>query len=141
VVDVFEWHRDTRNAALISPPSMRVVEVEGTFPLSEGDEVCLLVRPPGVPVGRRLRIRIAQMRAPRLIVDEMLQGPFRRWRHEHAFRDLGDGRTRVTDNIQYQLPLHLEALLEPLVRNRLEATFAFRHRRTAELLAATRPTR
>ena len=107
---VFEWHRDTRNAALISPPSLRVVEVEGTFPLNEGDEVSLLVRPRGLPAGQRLRIRIAQMRAPRLIVDEMLQGPFRRWHHEHAFRDLGGGRTRITDNIHYELPLHLEAI-------------------------------
>lgn len=138
---VFEWHRDTRNAALISPPSLRVVEVEGTFPLNEGDEVSLLVRPRGLPAGQRLRIRIAQMRAPRLIVDEMLQGPFRRWHHEHAFRDLGGGRTRITDNIHYELPLHLEAIVDPLVRNRLEATFAFRHRRTAELLATTCPTR
>jgi ligand-binding SRPBCC domain-containing protein len=141
VGEVFEWHRDTRNAALISPPSLRVVEVDGTFPLSEGDEVSLLVRPRGLPVSGRLRIWIAQMRAPTLIVDEMVQGPFRRWHHEHAFRDLGGGRTRVTDTIHYALPLHLEAVLEPLVRNRLEATFAFRQRRTAELLAVTRSTR
>lgn len=140
VDEVFEWHRDTRNAALISPPSLRVVEVAGTFPLNQGDEVSLLVRPRGLPVGQRWRILIAQMASPRLIVDEMVRGPFRRWHHEHAFRDLGDGRTRVTDNIRYELPLHLEVVAEPLVRNRLEAAFRFRHRRTAELLAATRPT-
>jgi len=57
-----------------------------------------------------------------------------------GFRDLGDGRTRITDSIRYELPLRLEVVAEPLVRNRLDAAFAFRHRRTAELLARPRST-
>ncbi len=136
IAEVFEWHRDTRNAPGISPPWQRLVAVDGSFPLDEGDEVVLTVRPPGAPFGRRLRIRIAVVRAPVLIVDEMLNGPFRSWRHEHCFRDLGEGRTRVTDHVVYRLPLGAERVLEPAVRRAMASMFAYRAERSRALLEA-----
>ena len=37
-------------------------------------------------------------------MDEMLRGPFPAWRHEHRFAELPDGRTRLTDHVEYRLP-------------------------------------
>jgi uncharacterized protein len=133
---VFEWHRDTRNAALISPPSLRVERVEGSFPLEKGDRVRLVVRPRGSPLRQRWLVRIAEMRAPQLIVDEMEKGPFARWHHEHAFADLGDGRTRVTDTVAYALPLRIDRLAGPIVQRLMARTFTYRHRRSREVLEA-----
>ena len=136
IEQVFEWHRDTRNARDISPSWQRVVAVEGSFPLDEDDEVVLTVRPPFAPVGQRMRIRIAAVRRPVLIVDEMLKGPFASWRHEHCFRDMGGGRTRVTDHVVYRLPLGAERVLEPVVRRAMERMFAYRAERSRALLEA-----
>src|SRR4051812_23940633 len=133
---VFEWHRDTRNAALISPPSLRVERVEGTFPLQEGDRVELVVRPRGSPFRQRWLVRIAEMRAPVLVLDEMEKGPFARWRHEHAFADLSGGRTRVTDTVTFALPLRIDRLAAPIVQRLMARTFAYRHRRSREILEA-----
>ncbi|MDX6532892.1 MAG: hypothetical protein QOF68_636 [Gaiellales bacterium] len=135
--EVFAWHRDTRNAALISPPSIRVASVQGRFPLEKGDEVRLVVSPRGLPVRQRWLIHIEELVEPERIVDRMLEGPFRSWRHEHRFEDLGGERTRVTDDVEYRLP-RLFAWAEPLARWQLARTFAYRHRRSRELLEASR---
>lgn len=131
---VFEWHLDTRNAAAISPPWLRVVSVEGTFPLSEGSEVRLVVRQRHNPLPQRWRVRVAHIRRPTLIVDDALSSPFARWHHQHCFRDLGGGRTRVTDRVDYALPLRLDRLAGRLVRRQLARTFAHRHRASRALL-------
>jgi ligand-binding SRPBCC domain-containing protein len=88
------------------------------------------------PFRQTWRIRIARVVTPTLVVDDMLRGPFRRWLHEHRFEDLGDGTTRLTDHVDYRLPLGpLGALANRLVVARLlERTFRFRQARTAELL-------
>ena len=44
IAEVFAFHLDTRNAARISPRTMPVVGVHGSFPLTEGDEVEIVVR-------------------------------------------------------------------------------------------------
>ena len=59
-------------------------------------------------------------------MDEMLRGPFPAWRHEHRFAELPDGRTRLTDHVEYRLPAGAlgRAANALLVRRLLLATFA-----------------
>lgn len=136
VEDVFDFHLDTRNAALISPPSMRVLGVEGTFPVTPGSIVMMRLRPAGSPFAMRWRVRIAEVVAPTRVVDVAERSPFAEWRHEHLFRSLGPGRCEMTDRLEYRLPFGpLGRLAERLlVRRQLEGAFAERHRLTRELL-------
>jgi hypothetical protein len=136
IAEVFAFHLDTRNAARISPPTMPVLEVHGIFPLAEGDVVELVVRLWPTPFRQTWRIRVARVQAPVLVVDDMLRGPFRRWLHQHRFEDLGDGTTRLTDHVEYRLPLGVLGALADrlLVRYLLQRTFRFRQARTRELL-------
>lgn len=138
IADVFEFHRDTRNARRIGHPAQRILGVDGTFPLHEGDEVVLRVLVAPIPVPQRWRVRIATLVEPTLLVDETLDGPFRSFVHEHRFEDLGEGRTRLVDHVEYALPLGaLGRLADRLVVSRLmRSTFAHRQRRTRELLEA-----
>jgi ligand-binding SRPBCC domain-containing protein len=133
---VFAFHLDTRNAAAIAPPGQRIVSVEGAFPVQEGDEVRLAIRQRPLPMVQRWRIRIARVEDPTLVVDELIEGPFARFTHEHRFADLGAGRTLLTDAIEYELPLGaLGRLADRLVVGRLLArTFAERQQRTRALL-------
>jgi ligand-binding SRPBCC domain-containing protein len=134
--EVFAFHLDTRNAARISPRTMPVLDVRGAFPLSQGDEVEIVVRLWPTPFRQTWRVRAERIERPTLVLDVMLSGPFPRWLHEHRFEDLGDGSTRLTDHVDYRLPLGaLGALADRLVvRHLLGRTFGFRQARTRELL-------
>ncbi len=136
VEDAFAFHLDTRNAALISPRSMRVLGVEGTFPVVAGSRVVMRLRPAGSPVAMSWRVRIEEVEAPVRIVDVAERSPFASWRHEHLFRSVGDGACEMTDRLGYRLPGGPAGRLADrlLVRRQLERAFAERHRLTREVL-------
>jgi ligand-binding SRPBCC domain-containing protein len=136
IAEVFAFHLDTRNAALITPPGQRVVAVEGTFPLRLGSEARLRVRQLPSPWTQTWLVRVMQLEEPTLIVDEMLKGPFPAWRHEHRFAELPGGRTELTDRVEYELPAGALGRLADavVVRRVLLATFGSRQRRTRALL-------
>jgi ligand-binding SRPBCC domain-containing protein len=136
IAEVFAFHLDTRNAVRISPRTMPVAAIRGSFPLSEGDQVEIVVRLWPTPFHQTWRVEAERIVDPTLVVDRMLAGPFPSWLHEHRFQDLGDGSTRLTDRVDYQLPLGLlgsgaDALL---VRRLMARTFRYRQARTRELL-------
>jgi ligand-binding SRPBCC domain-containing protein len=135
---VFAFHLDTRNVARISPPGLRVLSVEGTFPLRLGSEVRLRTRQLPVPWAQTWLVRVARLDEPTLIVDEMLRGPFAVWRHEHRFAELPHERTLLTDHVTYTLPGGvLGRVANALVGRRLLlATFRRRERLTRALLEA-----
>jgi ligand-binding SRPBCC domain-containing protein len=138
IADVFAFHLDTRNAARISPRSMPVVAVRGSFPLAEGDVVEIVVRLWPSPLRQTWRVEAERIVEPTLVVDRMLQGPFPSWVHQHRFEDLGDGSTRITDHVDYHLPLGVlgSAADVVLVRRMLARTFRYRQSKTRELLEA-----
>jgi ligand-binding SRPBCC domain-containing protein len=136
---VFAFHLDTRNAARIAPPGQRVLSVEGAFPLELGSEVRLRVRQLPLPAQTWV-VRVVALEEPTLIVDDLVRGPFPLWRHEHRFAELPDGRTRLTDHVDYRLPGGaLGRVADALVVRRiLLATFRSRQARTRKVLTATR---
>jgi ligand-binding SRPBCC domain-containing protein len=138
IAEVFAFHLDTRNAGRISPRSMPVVAVRGSFPLAEGDVVEIVVRLWPSPLRQTWRVEAERIVEPTLVVDRMLQGPFPSWVHQHRFEDLGDGSTRLTDHVDYRLPLGLlgSAADALLVRRMLARTFRDRQSKTRELLEA-----
>ncbi len=145
IEDVFAFHRDTRNAKLIGSRAQPILAVEGTFPLNQGDEVTLKVLVLPNPIPQRWRVRVTQLVEPTLLVDETLDGPFTSFVHEHRFEDLGDGRTKLVDHVEYRLGFGaLGRVAERLVVARLmRQSFAHRQRRTREVLeeaAAARAT-
>jgi ligand-binding SRPBCC domain-containing protein len=136
IADVFAFHLDTRNAARISPRSMPVVAVRGSFPLAQGDVVEIVVRLWPSPLRQTWRVQAARIVEPTLVVDRMLKGPFASWLHEHRFEDLGDGTTRLADHVDYHLPLGVLGRVADaiLVRRLLDRMFRLRHASTQNLL-------
>lgn len=70
---------------------------------------------------------------------QLARGPFRFWRHCHRFHpELREGRngTLLTDQVEYELPFGRlgEFAHSAFVSRQIETAFAFRHRRTTELL-------
>ncbi len=136
VEDVFAFHLDTRNAALISPEGTRILAVEGTFPVRTGAEVTMRMRQRPTPFAMTWRVRIEEVLAPTRIVNVAERSPFAQWRHEHLFAPLENGGTRMTDRVTYRLPGGpLGRIVDRLlVRRQLGAAFEERHRRTRHLL-------
>jgi ligand-binding SRPBCC domain-containing protein len=67
-------------------------------------------------------------------VDEMLAGPFKKWRHLHKFQNIDEKLTEVIDEIEYELPYGmLGKLLEGYSYKQLQKTFE--HRKTATVKA------
>jgi ligand-binding SRPBCC domain-containing protein len=69
------------------------------------DEVTWAARHFGVPW--RMTSRITGYRRPEWFVDEQVRGPFRRWRHEHAFTSTSDGGTLMRDVVHFEAPFGL----------------------------------
>lgn len=55
---------------------------------------------------QQLTSRITAMERPRMFVDEMQRGAFKRWHHTHTFEARGEG-TLMTDDADYASPLGL----------------------------------
>lgn len=104
--------------------------------LEPGATVVLSMGPFGVGPRVRWTSRIVDRRRDggrAWFRDEMIDGPLRRWIHDHRFRE-ADGGTVVRDRVTYEVggPLGRPGAL--LVGLGLAATFAARHRRTRQLL-------
>ena len=67
----------------------------------------------------RLRVRVSGFNRPRWFRDEMVQGPFRRMRHDHWF-DATEGGTRLRDEFEFAaVPILDELVLAPHLRRLL----------------------
>jgi ligand-binding SRPBCC domain-containing protein len=134
--DLYAFHLDPRNAALIAPAGTRVTSVEAPVPLAPGGPVTMRMRRRPLPLALTWRVRVESVEPGRRIVDVAERSPFALWRHEHLFRELGPDRSLLTDRVAYRLPLGRAGRLAErlVVRRLLEAAFAERQRRTREVL-------
>ncbi len=130
--ELYEFHLDTRNAPLISPPGASFLAIEGDFPVTAGARVTLRVRQSPIPFAQTWVVRIDELQPGRLVVDVAERSPFAEWRHEHRFAPLADQRTLMTDHIEYRLPGGPLGRLANhfFARRQLEAMFEVRHART-----------
>jgi len=131
---VFAFFTDAANLALLAPPSVGF-RLLTPFPINmtAGTLLDYRLRLSGIPV--RWRTRIELVEPPARFVDVQLAGPYRRWRHEHSFREIPGG-TLIADAVDYELPLGVLGTLAHafFVRRTLEHIFDYRRARVAELL-------
>lgn len=142
--EVWAFHATVEGLEAVTPGwfNLRVESVVGpdgqstTGELNEGDEVTLSVRPFGVGsrqswTSRILRRELSDDHA--VFIDEMLDGPFPRWHHTHRFEAISVG-TRMTDRVEYTLPLGPGSGLSGIAWPGFAAVFAQRHRATKRQL-------
>ena len=102
-----------------------------------GTRVTLSFRPiPFSPIRIKWDALIEDFRWLEGFCDVQLRGPFRYWRHCHTLETHRNG-TLLHDEVEYELPLGpLSFIADKLfIQRQLAATFAYRQRRTLELLA------
>ena len=130
--EVYRWHARDGAFDRLSPPWQQVRTVAYDGGLFDGSRRVMKMGPRPVAVTWEAIHR--DHVEGRQFVDEQVKGPFKRWVHRHRFEPCAEGKTRLIDEVNYELPLSPVSswMAGPSTRRMLERLFAFRHRRTAE---------
>lgn len=120
---VFPFFADAHNLEAITPPWLNFrILTPGEIPMHAGTLIDYQLRIRGFPVC--WRTKITAWNPPEIFCDEQLHGPYRLWRHWHAFEPK-DGGTLCRDRVEYAVPGG--ALVNWLfVRRDVEKIFAYR---------------
>lgn len=125
--EVFPFFAAPENLEAITPSTlgMRII-TPGPLEMRAGAVFDYVVTMRGLPM--RWTTLITQYDPPHSFVDLQLKGPYSFWHHTHRFEDLGNGQTRLIDEVRYALPLGpLGEMAHTLfVKRDLQAIFEFR---------------
>ena len=123
---VFAFFKNPRNLEAITPPwlGFRITATSDDV-VRSGTRIRYRLRLHGLPMA--WESRISEFVEGSHFADEQVTGPYARWHHRHAFRQLADG-VEMTDTIEYRLPFGpLGRLVHWLVvRHQLRAIFDYR---------------
>jgi len=136
---VWEFYTDIKHLEIITPKeiNLRVINVTTTGQkLTQGSEISIV----GKIILRKSiwHSRISSLK-PYEYVDEMLKGPFKKWRHLHRFHATNQKQTQVIDIVDFELPYGSigKLLFEGYAYDRLEKIFAHRRITTIKVLENT----
>lgn len=121
------------HTASVASTRERVVAGVRSGCMALGDEITWEAR----HLGRtwRMTSRITEWERPARFVDEMVQGPFALFRHEHRFEPLGASGTRMVDWLDYRSPLGVLGWLADaaMVQRHLRAMLVMRNAHIARV--------
>lgn len=131
---LFPFFAAAENLERITPPALRFRIVTPTpVEMRRGALIDYRLRLNGLPFG--WRTEITEWDPPHAFTDTQLRGPYHTWVHRHVFEALGEGRTRMTDEVRYRLPAWpLGEVVLPIVRRQVASIFTHRNRVIRELL-------
>lgn len=132
--NAYNWHARPGAFERLLPPwdHTRILEQTGTI---ESGRVVLDV--PLGPLHQRWVAEHGDAKVGLEFRDRQVEGPFESWTHTHRFESLGPTRSRMLDQVEYQLPFGAAGeLAAGAVAHRLSRTFRYRHRTLADDLGA-----
>jgi uncharacterized protein (TIGR01777 family) len=131
----FAWHERPGAFERLMPPWQRVEVIAREGGICDGDRTTLRMRLG--PVWRQWVAEHRDYQAGRLFRDVQVAGPFALWEHTHRFEPIGEGASRLIDQVQYKLPFGTlgRCLGGRQVRRMLDSVFSYRHRLTGLDLA------
>ena len=134
IAEVWDFHMHPENLARITPHGSAVrvltenprMQLQGVIKV----EVKVLHFVPVI-----MENRIITFEPPTRMVDVQVSGPFKHFRHEHVFEDLGNGKTRIHDAVEFESPGFLGRMADAsVVRYELEHIMKVRHDKTRQIL-------
>ena len=134
--EAFAWHERPGALQRLLPPWEHVRVARASQGIKDGSQVEFVHRLGPIPL--RWVAEHRDYRSGHSFRDIQIHGPFARWEHLHQFESQGTNQTRLTDQIEFQLPGGaIGALLgRAVIDNLLRRMFHFRHRRTVADLTA-----
>ncbi|MBM3824415.1 MAG: hypothetical protein FJ404_16275 [Verrucomicrobia bacterium] len=131
VETMFRFHSDPGNLTEVMPPTLKLVSLKTDGPALEGRLIELHCRDWWV-IPMHWTCRWKTVQAPDLLVDEIVEGPFTLFVHEHRFERRGPDECVMHDKVTYQWGRAWWGRLvsETGVRFYLTLLFKYRHYRT-----------
>ncbi len=130
---VWEFYTDVKHLEIITPKEtdLKIINVTSQN-IVQGQEIWCS----GKIIAKRRTVWHSKITflKPYEYVDEMLGGPFKRWRHLHKFHDIDRKQTEVVDEIEFELPYGIFGkLFEGYAYKQLHKIFE--HRKVATIRA------
>ncbi len=136
IEQVFAYHARPGALQRLLPPWERLEIVRSDGSIAPGSQVVIrMVTPFGI--SSEWHAQHDQFLPPFRFSDFQVKGPMAEWNHLHLLEDVGEGKTKLTDRIAFQLPFGATGkwLGEKYVSHQLARMFHYRHRVTREDLA------
>ncbi|TVP40097.1 SRPBCC family protein [Candidatus Nitrosocosmicus arcticus] len=136
VDEVWNFYTDVKHLEIVTPPNLKLKIIETS------DEQ--IVKGLQMTISGRLALynskwysKISMVDVSKYeYIDEMVKGPFKKWKHVHLFSEIGKNQTVVTDKIEFELPFFfLGKLMEGYVENSLKKIFEYRKIQTVKNLS------
>ena len=130
ITEVFEFFSNAHNLAVITPPAMHLeILTPAPIEMRPGTRIDYQFKLHGIPV--RWQTEITEWNPPYTFADEQRRGPYRLWRHTHAFDETADG-VIVGDSVEYAV--WGNGLIDKFfVRPDIEKIFAYRSEQLDEI--------
>lgn len=135
IAKVWDFYTQIKHLELITPPSigLKIIHCPSSH-FRDG----LLVTLSGkmILLDRKWTSKIT-ISVLHQYVDEMINGPFKKWRHIHTFEEVKSDLTLVIDNVEFELPNYFGGkMMEGLVRRNLQKIFDYRRSQTIQRLTS-----
>lgn len=130
----WEFYTHINHLAIITPRQLDLAVLDTTdLKFIEGTEVWIQGKILFFKKDWHSRITLVR---PYEYVDEMLSGPFKRWKHLHKFRyDVQLNQTEIVDEVEFQLPYGtMGRMFEGLTNIELKRIFEHRKMATTKAL-------
>ena len=133
IEETFAFFADASKLETITPPELHFqILTPQPIEVSEGTEIDYRLYLYKVPL--RWCARITNWNPPHRFVDEQIQGPYKRWVHNHRFYERNGG-TEIVDEVRYQLPLSpFGEIGYPIVVAQLRRIFRYRKQAISDAL-------
>jgi len=131
---VFDFHTDTKNLGLISPPWMKSELIretgEGLRKIIEMKVMQYNVFP------SHWIVRIEEYDRPVRLADLVLSGPMKYFKHTRTFSQPCASLTELKDHLEYEVPFGIIGKLADKIsiHKMMEQMFEYRHKMTKEIL-------
>ena len=132
---VFEFFSEAKNLEAITPPWLHFKILSQSTPkIEKGTLITYQLRLHGIPLA--WKTEITDWAPLQMFTDTQLKGPYRVWRHTHAFTAL-QGGTLMEDRVLYQLPMGRlgKTVAGAFVKKDVNQIFNYRSNRIFELLS------
>jgi ligand-binding SRPBCC domain-containing protein len=133
---VWNFYTNIKHLEIVTPPNLKLKIIEtSNNHIVEGLRMTVSGRL--VLYNSKWNSKISLVDVSKYVyIDEMVKGPFKKWKHIHLFSEIGKNQTVVTDRIEFELPFFfLGRLMEGYVENNLKKIFEFRKIQTVSNLS------